>query len=113
MSAIPDGVAGVLLLIALFALFHESWRWAGLWLSRELTTDSAVFRWVQLVATALVAGLVLRLIVFPAGALESVSAFARVGAMAAGIAVYLASGRRLFLGVTAGMVAMLGLAAIS
>ncbi len=81
----------VLLAVALFA--HEPFRWVGLRISRGLASDSEVFVWVRLVASALVAGLVTRLVLFPAGALGDVHIAVRLGAFFAGIALYWWTGR--------------------
>ena len=107
MSALPDGFMGILLLLAIILVVHESWRWAGLALARDLKTESALFRWVQLVATALVAGLVARLVLFPAGALEAVGMPIRLAGVAIGITVFLATGRNLLLGVFIGSAVVL------
>ncbi|MEO0670663.1 MAG: AzlD domain-containing protein [Pseudomonadota bacterium] len=107
MSALPEGAVGTLVLVGIILLVHESWRWAGLVLARDLTTESALFRWVQLVATALVAGLVARLVVFPAGALEAVDLTLRLAGVAVGIAIFLVTGRNLLLGVFVGSAVVL------
>lgn len=67
----------------------EPWRWAGALLARDLDIESEVFRWVKAVSTALVAGLIARMIVFPSGALASVVAPARYGAFLGGVALFL------------------------
>lgn len=101
MSEIPAGPLGLAILLILIALAHESWRWAGLWLGRSVSADSEVFRWVQCVANALVAALVMRLVIFPAGVLADVPLGVRVGALALGLAIFWFGGRRLALGVGA------------
>lgn len=63
-----------------------------------------MFRWVRAVSTALIAGLVMRLALFPAGALESVSMAVRIGALAGGIACFYVVRRNLAAGVTGGAV---------
>lgn len=105
--ASPAG-ALVILLVALLA--HEPLRWAGLYLGRGLSPDSSVFVWVRCVATALVAGLVTRLVLFPAGVLEEVPATIRLTALATGIAIYLATNRHLGTGVFAAATVFLFLA---
>lgn len=86
----PDALF-ILLMVALLA--HEPFRWVGLRLARGLATDSEVFVWVRLVATALVAGLVTRLVLFPAGALGDVPLAVRVVAFFAGLLIYAATRR--------------------
>lgn len=99
---LPEGAAGYAVMVFACVFGHEIWRWLGLWLARDLSVDSPVFAWVDQVATALVAGLVMRLMVFPLGELADVALAIRLGALATGIAVYLASARNLSLGIAAG-----------
>ena len=102
MTDIGGGLYDWLLLLIVILVFHESWRWAGLFLGRGVKTDSELFQWVQCVATAIVAALVMRLVLFPAGVLADVSIHARLAALAIGAVVYVASGNRLAVGVAAG-----------
>lgn len=102
MSALGDGLAGYLVLLAMAILVHEPWRWLGWAIGRRIDPNGEVFQWVRAVSTALVCALCARLVVFPAGALESVPALVRVGALAFGIAVYFGAGRTLLAGILAG-----------
>jgi len=102
MSILADGLGGYLTLLLVAALAHEPWRWAGLYLGRNIDAGSEAFRWVRAVATALVAALVVRLVLFPAGALEGVPLWLRLGAFAAGIAIFYATGRHLAAGIFGG-----------
>ena len=77
-----------------------------MWLGRSVPADSEVFLWLRLVSTALVAGLVMRVIVFPAGALESVALNARLFALGFAIIVFLVSRRNLAAGVIGGALAL-------
>lgn len=98
---LPTGwtLALILTLISLGA--HEPWRWVGMFLGRNIDVDSEIFRWVRAVSTALVAALVMRLLVFPAGALQGVHVVVRAIAMVAGLAVFILAGRRIAYGVLA------------
>ena len=98
----PDGLWGYLILVGMALVFHEPWRWLGLALGRNLDIDGPVFAWVRAVATALVAALVMRLLLFPAGALAHLSPGIRVGAFAVGLAVFFGRGRKMAPGVLAG-----------
>lgn len=88
-------------------LVSEPWRWAGALLGRNIDPDSEVFAWVRAVSAAIVAGLVARMLVFPSGALADVALWLRGGALAAGIAAYFLLGRRLGLGIGAGIAVLL------
>ena len=102
MSGIGDGFSSYLLLLLVAALAHEPWRWAGWAVGRQLDPDDEVFKWVRAVSTALVAAMVARLVLFPAGALASVPLFVRLGAFAAGLAVFFGGGRVPWKGVCTG-----------
>lgn len=103
MITIGDGIAGFAMLLAVAVLAHEPWRWLGWAIGRTLEAEGEVFRWVRAVSTALVCALCARLVVFPAGALEGVPVAVRMGALALGIAVFFATGRRLLAGIATGM----------
>lgn len=77
----------------------QPWRWLGLVLSRGVSEDSEILTWVRAVSTALVAGLVSRMILIPAGALAGVAIEIRLGAFVLGLVVYFASKRSLAAGV--------------
>lgn len=106
MNSLQSGLTTTAILFAISLLAHEPWRWAGLFLGRNLDMDSEVFGWVRAVSTALVAALVMRLVLFPAGALEGVPLSVRVGAMAAGLAVFMLGRRNMAAGVAAGVVVL-------
>lgn len=81
------------------AIPTQMWRWAGALLSRTMREDSEVLKWVKAVATALVAGLIAKLVVFPSGALADVPVWARVGAMVVGYGVFFITGPRIIYGI--------------
>lgn len=109
MSALNDGFGGFLVLAMIGFLVHEPWRWLGVILGRHVTTDSEVFHWVRAVATALVAGLVLRLILFPAGALENVSLTVRLAALAIATAAFFATRRNMGVAVAVGALSLMAM----
>ena len=86
----------------------EIWRYIGVLLSRNIAEGAEILVWVRAVSTALVAGLVARMILLPAGALAGVPIAIRVAAFATGVAVYFLAGRRLLAGVSAGALALMG-----
>lgn len=101
----------VILLVALLA--HEPLRWLGLYLGHGLSGGSPVFVWVRAVATALVAGLVARLVLFPAGALAGVPLSVRMLALIAGVGIYLMTRRHLGAGVFGAAAVLVGLQALA
>ena len=102
MSPLPDGPAGYLTLLIAGFLANEVWRWAGVMVGTRLDLDGQAFLWVRAVALALVAGLVSRMVLFPAGAIANVALAARLGAFAGGIALYFLIRRNLAAGVVGG-----------
>ncbi len=68
----------------------DIWRWLGVVAAGRLKEDSEILIWVRAVATALVAGVIARLIVFPVGVLATAPVWVRVGAAAAGFSVGMA-----------------------
>lgn len=75
------------------------WRLAGLVLSSGLSEEGPVIAWIKAVSTALVSGLVARIVIFPPGALADISTPVRVGAFALGVAVYYLTRRNMALGI--------------
>ena len=90
-------------------LASEPWRWAGALIGRDLDPNGEVFIWVRAVSSAIVAGLVARLVVVPTGAMAMLSAPTRYAAVAAGIAAFYAFGKSLGAGVVVGTLALLTL----
>jgi branched-subunit amino acid transport protein len=97
------------LLILLLAGFlpNEIWRMMGLWLGGGVDESSELLVWVRAVATAILAGVIAQILVYPPGALASVPALLRYGAVAAGLAVFIATRRSIFAGVVGGEIVML------
>jgi hypothetical protein len=91
-----------LVLILVGFLPNEVWRVLGLVFARGLDEDSQVILWVRGVATAILAGVVAKLIVAPSGALLTVPLGVRVAAAAAGLIAFLLIRRSVFAGVLVG-----------
>ena len=105
MSAVlNDGFGGYLILLGIAALAHEPWRWLGFVLGRNLKAGSEMFLWVRSVATALVSGLVMKLVIFPAGTLAAAPLWVRIAALVGGIAMFAIARRSLALGVGGGSI---------
>jgi len=78
---------------------NEVWRWLGVVFARGLDEDSEVVVWVRAVATAILAGVIAKLILFPSGELAAMPLSVRVIAAASGFAAFLAIRRSLLAGV--------------
>lgn len=101
---------GWFLLLAIVAAFgaNEVWRVLGVALSARLDEDSALFSWVRMVATALVAGLVAKLVLSPTGGFALAPLWLRLASSAAGAAAYALGRRSLLFGVLAAEVTLVG-----
>ncbi|MDK1492220.1 AzlD domain-containing protein [Sinorhizobium sp. 7-81] len=72
-------------------LATDIWRWLGVLAGKRLREDSEALNWVRAVATALVAAVIAKLILYPNGVLEQSPLWLRLGAVALGaIAFFLA-----------------------
>lgn len=88
-------------------LANGVWRLAGLALSSGVSEEGAIMAWVKAVSTALVAGLVARIVNFPTGALADISTPVRIGAFVIGICVFYAARRHIGLGILAGTASLI------
>jgi Branched-chain amino acid transport protein (AzlD) len=105
-EAIVDlGPYFVLILVGF--LPNEVWRLVGLVTARGLSEDSELVVWSRTVATALLAGVIAKLILFSSGELAGVALPVRIGAAAFAFIVFLAVKRSVFAGVLAGEAALL------
>lgn len=77
----------------------DVWRWLGVYAGNFLREDGELLIWVRCVATALVAGVIAKLILFPAGALESSPMWLRLVAAGAGFTAFMTVGQRVIVGV--------------
>jgi Branched-chain amino acid transport protein (AzlD) len=107
MSAVLSELWPYLALILVGYLPNEIWRVLGLVLARGLNEDSEVVVWSRAVATAILAGVIAKLIIFPNGALTNIPLSVRVGAAVFGFLAFLAVKRSVFVGVLAGEAALL------
>jgi Branched-chain amino acid transport protein (AzlD) len=107
MSAPLSGLWPYLLLILIGFLPNEIWRALGLVLARGLNEDSQIVVWSRAVATAILAGVIAKLILFSAGALATIPLPVRVAAAVCGFLAFLAIRRSVFAGVLAGEAALL------
>lgn len=101
------GLAPALAILVAAALPTHIWRWIGVLSAGRLDETSEIFVYVKAVATAIVAALIAKLIVFPDGPLTTVPAWARIGGAALGFAAYLLAGRRLAAGILAAELTLL------
>lgn len=104
-----DGPLWPYLALVLFAVLPtEIWRWLAVAFSRRIDADSPALEWVRAVATALLAGIVAKLIVAPPGALAAVPLALRVAALTVTLAIMLFDRRRVLLAMLAGEATLIG-----
>jgi len=104
-----DGPLWPYLALLLFAFLPtEIWRWLAVAFARRIDADSPMLDWVRAVATALLAGVVAKLIVTPPGVLAAAPLAVRVGALAVTLAVILSRRSLVIPAVLAGEAALIG-----
>jgi hypothetical protein len=101
MNALADLAPYLVLIVAGF-LPNEVWRMLGIVVAHGLDETSELVVWVRAVATALLAGVVAKIILFPPGGLADVRLTVRLLAIAAGFLAFLLVRRSALVGVLAG-----------
>lgn len=89
------------------AIPTQIWRSLGVILSRSMDENGEMLKWVRAVATALVAGLIAKLVIFPSGGLAIVPMWIRIGALMFGYGVYFITRPRIVFGILAGEAALI------
>ncbi|MDZ7602096.1 MAG: AzlD domain-containing protein [Hoeflea sp.] len=89
-------------------LATDMWRWIGVLVGNRLEQDSAALTWVRAVATALLAAVIAKLIIYPTGELADVPLALRLVAVSVGFAVFLASGKRTWAGIVTALGVLIG-----
>lgn len=95
-------LAPYLALVVAGFLPSEVWRWLAVLLARSLDEESEIVVWVRAVATAILAGVIAKLTLFPPGALADVPLAVRLGSVALGLVVFLVARRSVVAGIVAG-----------
>ncbi|MBW3098508.1 AzlD domain-containing protein [Pseudohoeflea coraliihabitans] len=80
-------------------LATDIWRWLGVLIGNRLADDAPLLIWVRAVATALVAAVIAKLILYPSGALQDFPLALRIGAAIFGFGLFLATGRKPWIGI--------------
>jgi hypothetical protein len=97
-----------LLVIVAGFLPTDVWRFAAVIFSRRLNEDSEWLVFVRAVATALLAGVIARLVLAPTGDLANVPLAIRLGAIAAGVAGFLLFRKSVLVGVLVAEAVIIG-----
>jgi hypothetical protein len=109
-----EGLWGYVVLVLVGFLPADIWRFLGLLIGRGIDEESEILVWVRAVATAVLAGVIAKIVFFAPGSLAAVPLSARLLAIVCGFLAFLAVRRSVFVGVATGevvlLVAALGLA---
>ncbi|MBL4615134.1 MAG: AzlD domain-containing protein [Magnetovibrio sp.] len=100
------------LMITLAAVATYASRLLGTFLSGKISTDSAVIEWITCVTYALLAGLVVRMIWLPIGALAQTPDWMRLTAAATGLIVFAISRKNIGLAVLLGSLVLVALTSL-
>lgn len=87
-------------------LATDIWRWLGVLLGNRIDDGAEALIYVRSVATALVAGLIAKLILYPSGALAETGMALRIVAAIAGFVTYIGLNNRLWAGVSTSLVVL-------
>ncbi|MBA8902758.1 AzlD domain-containing protein [Phyllobacterium sp. P30BS-XVII] len=85
----------------------DIWRYLGVLIGGKVREDSDALIAVRAVATALVAGVIAQLILYPSGSLAESSIFLRISAAAVGFLAYLRLGRHVIVSVIAAEIVLI------
>jgi branched-subunit amino acid transport protein AzlD len=106
MSALGD-LAPYAMLILVGFLPNDIWRILGIVLARGLDEDSEVIVFARATATAILTGVVGKLVIFAPGALAGVPIAVRLGATGLGVAAYLLARCSVLVGVVVATLAVI------
>jgi len=106
-EALDHGLWPWLVLILFGFLPSEIWRMLSVVLARGIDESSPWLAWVRAVATALLAGVVGKLLLSPNGALATLPLWGRVGPLAVGMIAFFLLRRSLFAAIVAGEAAII------
>jgi Branched-chain amino acid transport protein (AzlD) len=97
-----EGLWGYLVLVLVGFLPADVWRLLGVIIGRGLDEESELLVWVRAVATAVLAGVIAKILFFPPGSLAAMPLSVRLAAIGAGFAAFLLVRRSVFAGIAIG-----------
>jgi hypothetical protein len=97
-----DGLWGYLVLVLVGFLPSDVWRLLGVIVGRGIDEESELLVWVRAVATAVLAGVIAKILFFPPGALATMPLSVRLAAIGCGFVGFLAARRSVFAGLAVG-----------
>ena len=90
------------------SLATDVWRWIGVLAGNRLRNDSEALRWIRAVATALIAAVIGKMVVFPSGSAAEIPMVLRLAAAAGGWTAFMLVRRNILVGVAVGELILLG-----
>jgi hypothetical protein len=97
-----EGLWGYLVLLLVGFLPSDIWRLLGVVVSRGIDEESELLVWVRSVATAVLAGVIAKILFFPPGALATMPLSVRLAAIGCGFCAFLVARRSVFAGLLVG-----------
>ncbi|HEX9583099.1 MAG TPA: AzlD domain-containing protein [Gammaproteobacteria bacterium] len=88
------------------------WRALGVAFSARIQPEGAMFRWVNCVSYAMLAGLISRMTILPLGSLADTPVVIRLGAMGVAICVFFMTRKNVPAGLSAGVATFIVLTAV-
>jgi len=99
------------LLLLVGFLPTEIWRQFGVLVARRINDQSELFLWTRAVATAVLAGVIAKIVLYPPGTLANIPLLIRLGAIACGLGAFMLLRQSILAGVLFGeLVLVLGAA---
>lgn len=103
-----EGLWGYLVLVLVGFVPADMWRLAGLVIGSGIDEESEILVWVRAVATAVLAGVIAKIVFFAPGSLAAVPLSVRLLAIGCGFLAYLLIRRSVFAGVAIGEAVLVG-----
>ena len=97
-----EGLWGYLVLVLVGFLPADIWRLLGVIVGRGIDEESELLVWVRAVATAVLAGVIAKIIFFPPGALATMPLSVRLTAIGCGFLAFLLIRRSVFAALVTG-----------
>jgi hypothetical protein len=97
-----EGLWGYIVLVLVGFLPADVWRLLGVIVGRGLDEESELLVWVRAVATAVLAGVIAKILFFPPGSLGTMPLSLRVTAIVCGFLAFLVVRRSVFAGLAIG-----------
>jgi hypothetical protein len=101
-----EGLWGYVVLVLVGFLPSDIWRLLGVMIGRGIDEESELLVWVRSVATAVLAGVIAKIIFFAPGSLAAMPLSVRLAAIGCGFLAFLLVRRSVFAGIATGEVVL-------